>query len=159
MWAPLKVDGMYVDVKGTQLTLVSRLAFISVYFRKPTSKDRIISEKYWYNFHCPTNTLRSILSSVFWIFPPSDTALQYANSKHNTISKYLYRDNSRHIFWASRKMHHTFWKKTPLRTISIRLRVQWFNEFCYFVIVSFSKGWCVQNYFAHISTSFKQFIT
>ena len=53
-----------------------------------------------------------ILSFVFWIFPPLDTAVQLesADSKQNAISKSLFHDSFRHIFWAMRKMHHTFWK-------------------------------------------------
>ena len=76
-------------------------------------KGRIFSEKYWYYFHCPKIVLCSILSFVFWIFPPLDTAVQLesADSKQNTISKSLFQDSFRHIFWAMRKMHHTFWKK------------------------------------------------
>ena len=76
-------------------------------------KGPISSEIFWYYFHCPKNVLCSILSFVFWIFPPSDTAVQLesADSKHNTISKSLFQDSFRHIFWAMRKMHHTFWKK------------------------------------------------
>ena len=77
------------------------------------SKGRIFSEKYWYHFHCPKNVLCCILSFVFWIFPPLDTAVQLesADSKQNAISKSLFQDSFRHIFWAMRKMHHTFWKK------------------------------------------------
>ncbi len=76
-------------------------------------KGQIFSEKYWYYFHCPKNVLCSILSFVFWIFPPLDTAVQLesADSKQNAISKSLFQDSFRHIFWAMRKMHHTFWKK------------------------------------------------
>ena len=33
--------------------------------------------------------------------------------EHNTISKFLVQDSLRHIFWAMKKMHHTFWKKRP----------------------------------------------
>jgi len=77
------------------------------------TKGPILSEKYWYYFNCPKNVLRSILSFVFWIFPPLDTAVQLesADSKQNTISKSLFQDSFWHIFWAMRKMHHTFWKK------------------------------------------------
>ena len=39
------------------------------------TKGRIFSEKYWYYFHCPKNVLCSILSFVFWIFLPLDTAV------------------------------------------------------------------------------------
>ena len=76
-------------------------------------KGPISSEKYWYYFHCPKNVLCSILSFVFWIFPPLDTAVQLesADSKQNAISKSLFQDSFQHIFWAMRKMHHTFWKK------------------------------------------------
>ena len=90
---------------------------ISKKWKKFYPKGPIFSEKYWYYFHCPKNVLRSILSFVFWIFPPSDTAVQLesADSKHNTISKSLFQDSFRHIFWAMRKMPNTFWKKQPLR--------------------------------------------
>ena len=39
-------------------------------------KGRIFSEKYWYPLHCPKIVLCSILSFVFWIFPPLDAAVQ-----------------------------------------------------------------------------------
>ena len=88
-------------------------------------KGPIFSERYWYYFHCPKNVLHSILSFVFWIFPPSDTAVQLesADSKHNTISKSLFQDSFRHIFWAMRKMHHTFWKKA---TFNRSLSLSWY---------------------------------
>ena len=43
-------------------------------------------------------------------FPALDTAVQLesANSKQNAISKSHFQDSFRHIFWAMRKMHHTF---------------------------------------------------
>ena len=87
---------------------------------KQTKKGPIFSEKYWYYFHCPKNVLDSILSFVFWIFPPSDTAVQLesGDSKQNTILKSLFQDSFRHIFWAMRKMHHTLWKKRPLWTVA-----------------------------------------
>ena len=77
------------------------------------AKGWIFSEKYWHYFHCPKNVLCSILSFVFWIFPPLDTAVQLesADSKQNAISKSLYQDGFWHIFLAMRKMHLTFWKK------------------------------------------------
>ena len=80
---------------------------------KNACKGRIFSEKYWYYFHCPKNVLCSILSFVFWIFPPLDTAVQLASadSKQKAISKSFFQDSFRHIFWAMRKMHNTFWKK------------------------------------------------
>jgi hypothetical protein len=37
--------------------------------------------------------------------------LESADSKQNAISKYLFQDSFRHIFWAMRKMLHTFCKK------------------------------------------------
>ena len=76
-----------------------------------TFKGPIFSEKCLYYFHCPKKLC---------IFLPLDTAgqLESADSKHNTISKSLFQDgfisSFRHIFWAMRKMHHTFWKKWPL---------------------------------------------
>ena len=75
------------------------------------AKGPISLEKYW--FYCLKNVLGSILGCVFWIFPPSDTAVQLesAESKHNTILKSLFQDSFRHIFWAMRKIHHTFLKK------------------------------------------------
>ena len=83
----------------------------SLWFKGP-----IFSEKYWYYFHCPKYVVRSILSFVFWIFPPLETAVQLesADSKQNAISKSLFQDSFWHIFWAMRKMHHTFWKKSNL---------------------------------------------
>ena len=71
-------------------------------------KGRISSEKYWYYFHCPKKVLCPILSFVFWIFSPLDTAVQFesADSKQKAISKSLFQD----IFGAMRKMRHTFWK-------------------------------------------------
>ena len=67
----------------------------SLWFKGP-----IFSEKYWYYFHCPKNVLPSILSFVFWIFLCSGTAVQLesADSKQNTISKYLFQDSFQHIF-------------------------------------------------------------
>ena len=35
----------------------------------------------------------------------------------NTISKSLFKDSHRHIFWAMRKMTHTFWKHQPLAVL------------------------------------------
>ena len=69
------------------------------------TKGRIFSEKYWYYFYCPKNVLYSILSFVFWIFPPLDTAVQLesADSKQNAISKSLFQDSFLHIFWAMKK--------------------------------------------------------
>ena len=63
------------------------------------------------------------LSFVFWIFPPLDTAvhLESAGSKQNTISKSLFQHSFRHICWAMRKMHHTFWKKRPLEEREFQL--------------------------------------
>ena len=74
----------------------------------------MLSEKYLYYFHCPKKVLCSILSFVFWIFPPLNIAVQSADSKQNAISKYVFQDSFQHIFGAMRKMHHTFWKKRPL---------------------------------------------
>jgi hypothetical protein len=34
--------------------------------------------------------------------------LESADSKQNAISKSLFQDSFRHIFWAMRKMYHTF---------------------------------------------------
>ena len=39
------------------------------------------------------------------------SAVESADSKQNAISKSLFQDSFRHISWATRKMHHTFWKK------------------------------------------------
>ena len=65
----------------------------------------------------------SIQSFVFWIFPSLDTAVQLepADSKYKTISKSLFHDCFRHIFWTMRKMHHTFWKKRPLAFLTLWL--------------------------------------
>ena len=40
--------------------------------------------------------------------------LKSADSKHTTISRSLFQDIFRHIFWAMRKMHRIVWKKWPL---------------------------------------------
>ena len=81
----------------------------------------IFSEKYWHYYHCPKNVLRSILSFIFWIFPPLDTAVQLesAESKQNANSKSLFQDSFRLIFWAMRKMHHTFWEKATFKKFAI----------------------------------------
>ena len=71
-----------------------------------SSKGPIFSEKYWYYIHCPKNVLRSIL--VFWIRTRQCSESQLTL---NTISKSLFQDSFRHIFWAMKKMHLTFWKK------------------------------------------------
>ena len=57
---------------------------------------------------------------IVWIFSTLDTAVQLksAESKHNTISKYLIQDSFQHIFWEMKKMHHTFWKKATFRVKS-----------------------------------------
>ena len=57
--------------------------------------------------------LCSILSFAFWIFPPLDTAVQLVSwlYKQNAISKSFFQVSFWHIFWAMRKMCHTFWKK------------------------------------------------
>ena len=67
-------------------------------------------------FPLPKKCLCSILSFVFWIFPPLYTAveLESADSKQYAISKYLfsgYFAGDRYILWAMRKTHHTSWKK------------------------------------------------
>ena len=84
---------------------------------KNLSKGPIFSEKYWYYFHCPQNVLCSILRFVFWTFPPFKTAVQL-ESDQSTISKYIFQDSFRHIFWAMRKMHHTFWKKATFSIVT-----------------------------------------
>ena len=101
----------------------------------------ISSEIFWYYFHCPKNVLCSILSFVFWIFPPLDTIVQLesADSKENEISKYLFQDSFWHIFWAMRKMHHSFWKKRPLASLvfnalSFRVPLKTYNNWEEFLI-------------------------
>ena len=99
-------------------------------------RGQISSEKYWYYFHCLKNELCSILSFVFWIFLPLDTAVQLesADSKQITISKSLFQDSFGHIFWAMRKMHHTFWKKSSkdfivlFYTMSQRVRKEYIKK-------------------------------
>ena len=91
----------------------NRLKFHQLFLHFLT-KGPIFLEKYWYYFHCPKNVLCSILSFVLWIFPPLAVELESANSIQNAISKSLFQDSFRHIFWAMRKMHHTLWKKQPL---------------------------------------------
>ena len=59
--------------------------------------------------HCPKNVLRSILSFVFWILSECQQTLN-----RTQFQNLFFQDNVRHIFWAMRKMHHTFWKKQPL---------------------------------------------
>ena len=91
---------------------------------KNLSKGPIFSEKYWYYFHCPQNVLCSILRFVFWTFPPFKTAVQL-ESDQSTISKYIFQDSFRHIFWAMRKMHHIFWKKRPLVSLPLIQILHW----------------------------------
>ena len=91
----------------------NRLKFHQLFLHFLT-KGPIFLEKYWYYFHCPKNVLCSILSFVLWIFPPLAVELESADSIQNTISKSLFQDSFRHIFWAMRKMHHTLWKKSNL---------------------------------------------
>ena len=104
-------------------------------------KGPISSENFWYYFHCPKNVLCSILSFVFWIFPPLDTIVQLesADSKENEISKYLFQDSFWHIFWSMRKMHHSFWKKRPLASLvfnalSFRVSLKIYNNWEEFLI-------------------------
>ena len=67
--------------------------------------------------------LCSILSFVFWIFPPLDTAVQLesADSKQSAISKYLFQDIFWHIFLEMRKMHNTFWLKGTFNGLALPL--------------------------------------
>ena len=120
-----------------------------------TVKGLIFSKNYWYYFNCPKNLPGSIVSFVIWIFPPSDTAVQLesANSKHHTISKSLFQNNFRHIFWAMRKMHHTFRKKATFRescspdlTMSFEFQISflWFVTifFSYQLVLKKQNIWC-----------------
>ena len=103
------------------------------------TKSPIFSEKYWYYFRCPKNVLCSILSFVFWIFPPLDTAVQLesADSKQNTISKSLFQDSFPHFFWAMLKIHHTFWKKRPLELFGVsKIKLQ-FERWAIFMATVF----------------------
>ena len=63
-----------------------------------------------------------ILSFVFWIFQPLDT-----DSKQNAISKSLFQDSFRHIFWAMRKMHHTSLKKKK-KPSALHYQLGWFSN-------------------------------
>ena len=106
----------YLETRKNNTYLLISTVLIKLLF----SKDPMFLEKYWYYFHSPKNVLFSILSFVFWIFPHLDTAVQSesADSKQNAISKYLFQDMAYslwHIFWAMRRMHHTFWKKATFR--------------------------------------------
>ena len=89
MWMKIPADN---DWK--QKIFPFRVGYNWEFFFCLVSKGRIFSEKYWYYFHCPKNVLCSILSFVFWIFPPSDTAVQLelADSKQNAIPKSLFQD-------------------------------------------------------------------
>ena len=80
------------------------------------TKSPIFSEKYWYYFRCPKNVLCSILSFVFWIFPPLDTAVQLesADSKQNTISKSLFHYSFSTFFGQWVKCIILSEKKRPL---------------------------------------------
>ena len=109
MWMKIPADN---DWK--QKIFPFRVGYNWEFFFCLVSKGRIFSEKYCYYFHCPKNLLCSILSFVFWIFLPLDTAVQLesADSKQNAISKYLFQDSFRHIFCQHRgvcnhlSMHH-----------------------------------------------------
>ena len=46
---------------------------------------------------------------------PWTLQLESADSKNNTISKYLLQDSFWHFWGAMRKMHYTFWKKASFR--------------------------------------------
>ena len=122
-------------------------------------RGQISSEIYWYYFHCPKNVLCSILSFVFWIFPPLDTAVQLesADSKQNAISKSLFQDSFRHIFWAMRKMHHTFFKKK--KPLALHYQLGWFSnrnlvKNLDFKILGLGKYWflCLQFRFTKVDT-------
>ena len=112
----MRLIGWKSPMTNSKIRLI-RLVIRFVKFRNSglgkVSKDPIFPEKYWYYFHCPKNVLRSILSFVFWIFLLLDTAvhLESVDSKQNAISKSLFQDSLLHMFWAMRKMRHTFWKK------------------------------------------------
>ena len=71
------------------------------------SKGPIPPKKYWYYFNSPKNVLLYILSFVFWISRP--WTLQ-----NNTISKSVFQDSFRHIFWTIRKIYHAFWTKATI---------------------------------------------
>ena len=69
------------------------------------TKGRIFSEIFWYYFDCPKNILCPIISFVFWIFPPLDTAVQLesADSKQNAFSKSFFQ-KVWYIFLTAQKM-------------------------------------------------------
>ena len=89
-----RVEGEFptwVNSPETKLSYLALPTYIQGDFAISSAFNEMsdILGKYWYYFHCPKNVLRSILSFVFWIFPPSDTAVQLesADSKQNAISK------------------------------------------------------------------------
>jgi hypothetical protein len=55
-------------------TVAHDKSLLPSYLPSPTTGKKlflkVFSEEYWYHFHCPKNVLCSILSFVFWIFPP-----------------------------------------------------------------------------------------
>ena len=98
------------------------------YYCSEVIKGPISLEKYWYYFHCPKNVLGSILSFVFWTFPPSDTAVQLesTDSKQNAISKSLFHDNFGKLFGQWEKcIIYIFWKKRHLPAIKVLTDFSW----------------------------------
>ena len=83
-------------------------------------KGRISSEKYWYYFNCPKNVLCSILSFVFWIFPPLDTAVQLESQltvNRTQFQNLFFRIVFGTFFGQWEKSY--FLKKATFRTIKI----------------------------------------
>ena len=86
------------------------------------TKGLIFSERYWYYFNCPKNVLCSTLSFVFWIFSPSDTALQLesADSKQNPNSKSLFQDSfMAHFMGNEKNVSYFLKKKRPLGNVEM----------------------------------------
>ena len=54
-------------------------------------KGLIFSKKYWCYSDRPKNVLRSILSFVFWIFPPSGTAMQLESANRTQFQNLFSR--------------------------------------------------------------------
>ena len=63
-----------------------------------SAQGRILSEKYWYYFRCPKNVLCSILSFVFWIFPPFCWIYHLQKSQLKKLAFVFFQCNSETAF-------------------------------------------------------------